>query len=70
MLFNILELEELPWVYFSIDTLLTVFILHLKDEAHDYGKGRYISDARLWCLANHNALCQLANQSGRERGGA
>ncbi len=24
---------------------------------------RGISDARLWCSANHNALYQLANQS-------
>ncbi len=40
---------------------LTVFIL--KAEAHDYGKGRYISYSCLWCSANHNALCQLANQS-------
>ncbi len=29
-------------------TLLTVFIFTLKAEAHDYGKGRYISDACLW----------------------
>ncbi len=41
--------------------LLTVFIFTLKAEARDYGKGHYISDARLWCSANHNALCQLAN---------
>ncbi len=44
-------------------TLLTVFIFTLKAEARDYGKGRYISDARLWCSGNHNALGQLANQS-------
>ncbi len=44
-------------------TLLTVFIFTLKAEARDYGKGRYISDTYLWCSANHNALCQLANQS-------
>ncbi len=42
---------------------LTVFTFILKDEARDYGKGRYISDECLWCSANHNALCQLANQS-------
>ncbi len=36
---------------------------NLKAEACDYGKGRYISDACLWCSANHNALGQLANQS-------
>ncbi len=36
---------------------------NLKAEAHHYGKGRYISDACLWCSANHNALGQLANQS-------
>ncbi len=47
----------------KLTTLLTVFIFTLKAEAHDYGKGRYISDVCLWCSANHNALCQLANQS-------
>ncbi len=36
---------------------------NLEAEACDYGKERYISDACLWCSANHNALCQLANQS-------
>ncbi len=35
---------------------------NLKAEARDYGKWRYISDACLWCSANHNTLCQLANQ--------
>ncbi len=44
-------------------TLLTVFTFILKTEARDYGKGRYISDACLWCSANHNAMCQMANQS-------
>ncbi len=29
----------------KLRTLLTVFTLILKAEAHDYGKGRYISDA-------------------------
>ncbi len=47
----------------KLRTLLTVFIFTLKAEARDYGKGSYISDACLWCSANHNALCQLANQS-------
>ncbi len=47
----------------KLRTLLTVFIFTLKAEACDYGKGRYISDACLWCSANHNALGQLANQS-------
>ncbi len=47
----------------KLTTLLTVFIFTLKDEARDYGKGRYISNACLWCSANHSALCQLANQS-------
>ncbi len=47
----------------KLRTLLTVFTFILKAEARDYGKGRYISDACLWCSANHNALCQLANQS-------
>ncbi len=35
----------------------------LKAEAHNYGKGRYISDAPLRCSDNHNAMCQLANRS-------
>ncbi len=47
----------------KLRTLLIVFIFTLKAEVHDYGKGRYISDACLWCSANHNALGQLANQS-------
>ncbi len=47
----------------KLRTLLTVFTFILKDKAHDYGKGRYISDECMWCSANHNALCQLANQS-------
>ncbi len=47
----------------KLRTLLTVFTFILKAKALDYGKGRYISDSCLWCSANHNALCQLANQS-------
>ncbi len=47
----------------KLRALLTVFTFILKAEAGDYGKGRYISDSCLWCSANHNALCQLANQS-------
>ncbi len=47
----------------KLRTLLTVFTFILKAKARNYGKGRYISDACLWCSANHNALCQLANQS-------
>ncbi len=47
----------------KLRTLFIVFIFTLKAEACDYGKGCYISDARLWCSANHNALGQLANQS-------
>ncbi len=47
----------------KLRTLLTVFTFILKDEARDYGQGRYISDECLWCSANCNALCQLANQS-------
>ncbi len=35
----------------------------LKAKASDYGKASYISNVCLWCSANHNALCQLANQS-------
>ncbi len=41
---------------------VSVFTFILKFEARDYGKGCYISEC-LWCSANHNALCQLANQS-------
>ncbi len=48
----------------KLRTLLEVFTFILKAEARNYGKGRYISDSCLWCLANHNALGQLANQSG------
>ncbi len=47
----------------KLRTLLTVFTFILKAKACDYGKGRYISDSCLWCSANQNALCQLANQS-------
>ncbi len=47
----------------KLRTLLTVFTFILKAEARNYGKGRYISDSFLWCLGNHNALGQLANQS-------
>ncbi len=47
----------------NLRTLLAVITFILKDEARDYGKGRYISDECLRCSANHNALCQLANQS-------
>ncbi len=54
-----LELELMV----KLRTLLNVFTFVLKPEAHDYGKGSYISDKCLWCSANHNALCQLANQS-------
>ncbi len=40
----------------TIFFLSLVFIFTLKADALDYGKGRYISDACLWCSANHNAL--------------
>ncbi len=46
----------------KLKTLLTDKT-NLKAEARHYGKGRYISNSCLWCSANHNALCQLANQS-------
>ncbi len=46
----------------KLRTLLTVFTIILKAKARDYGKGTF-SDAHLWCSANYNALCQLANQS-------
>lgn len=45
--------------------LLTVFtnaLEVLESEACNYSKGCYIS-TRLRCVANHNALGQLANQS-------
>ncbi len=47
----------------KLGTLLTVFTFILKAKTRDYGKGRYISDECLLCSANHNVLCQLANQS-------
>ncbi len=47
----------------KLRTILTVFAFILKAKARDYGKGSYISDKCLWCSANYNALCQLANQS-------
>ncbi len=47
----------------KLRTCLTVFTFILKAKARDYGKGHYISDSCLWCSANHNAMCQLANQS-------
>ncbi len=47
----------------KLTTLLTVFIFTLKAETRDYSKGRYISDVACGCSANHNAPCQLANQS-------
>lgn len=50
-------------VSYWLMTLLTVFIIALEVEAYDYEKGCYISDAYLWCSANHKALGQLANQS-------
>ncbi len=41
----------------KLRTLLTVFTLILKDEdTIHFRRG-------LWCSSNHNALCQLANQS-------
>ncbi len=49
----------------KLRTLLTVFTLVLKDEARDYGKGRYIFYAVCGVRPiTMNALCQLANQSG------
>ncbi len=47
----------------KLRTLLTVFTLVLKVEACDYKKGEFHFRCSLWCSANHNALCQLANQS-------
>ncbi len=47
----------------ELTTLLPVFTFILKAEARDYCKVRYISEERLWCSSNHNALGQLANQS-------
>ncbi len=50
------------WTDGKTRTLLTASTLILKAEARDYGKERYISDGCLRCSANHNVLCQLANQ--------
>ncbi len=47
----------------KLTTLLTVFIFTLKDEAHDYGKGCYISDARLWCSDNHTGSVGQSEQT-------
>ncbi len=47
----------------KLRTLLTVFTFILKDEAHDYGKGVTFPMSACGVSANHNALCQLANQS-------
>ncbi len=38
----------------KLRTLLTVFTL--KAEAHDCGKGNYISDSCLWCFANNKQI--------------
>ncbi len=52
------------WNWWStLRTLLPVFNLVLKAEACDYGKGALHFRFGLCCSANHNALCQLANQS-------
>ncbi len=40
----------------KLTTLFAVFIFTLKAEVRSYGKDHYISDTRLWCSANHNAL--------------
>ncbi len=55
-----LELE----LMIKLRTLLTLFTLVLKAEASDYGMGALHFQRSLWCSANHNALHQLANQSG------
>ncbi len=49
------------WTDGKTNNIITCSIL--KAEARDYCKVRYISDERLWCSSNHNALGQLANQS-------
>ncbi len=63
----------------SLRTLFTVLLtIILKAQTCHYGKERYISDSCLWCSANHNTPCQLANQrrlrlsegGAFERGGA
>ncbi len=46
----------------ELPTLLTVFIFTLKAEAHDYGKGCYISDMCLWCFGQSQCT-GLAGQS-------
>ncbi len=47
----------------KIRTLLTVFTLIFESWSSRLWKGALHFRRGLWCSANHNALCQLANQS-------
>ncbi len=47
----------------KLRTLLTVFTFILKAKARKLWRGALHFRRGLWCSANHNALCQLANQS-------
>ncbi len=47
----------------KLSTLLTVFTFILKAKARKLWRGALHFRRGLWCSANHNALCQLANQS-------
>ncbi len=47
----------------KLRTLLTAFTFILNAEARELWKGALDFRRGLWCLANHNALGQLANQS-------
>ncbi len=51
------------WTDGKTKDIINGLYIILKAKARDYGKGCYISDSCSWCSANHNALCQLANQS-------
>ncbi len=44
------------WTDGKTNDIINLNSLYNYFEACDYGKGRYISDACLWCSANHNAL--------------
>ncbi len=47
----------------KLRTLLTVFTFILKAKARKLWRRALHFRRGLWCSANHNALCQLANQS-------
>ncbi len=80
---SVMRLSSPLWIELMVKLkiLLTFFTFILKAKARNYGKAITFLTCSLWCLANQNALGQLANQSrlvGRdfvenepfERGGA